>query len=1318
VGLRLSSILSNGHPVDRGDSVDGGSDESAIDGVQRFGVSVRRRWFLLAAIVILCSLSAVITQELLRSERFSRWAVGRVEPLLSQRLGTSVRIGAVRPSLIPVGVALREISIGPPNRPVAAASKVTLSLDLLPLLFHRLYFSQVVVDAPRLDLTRSREAWDRIAIGRSGEGGWSVGIGRMAIRQGAVSSEQPGHEGRLEGIDVSLALDSRKRGGTLFLRAGPGLWTQGGVTQQIEEVRFAGTLLRKGVQIDQLTLKQGRSELEIAGVIGHLFDGFREVTLALRLKSRFLAEDVGFPLQRIPGLLSVEALIDGTLPELQVTARGTVESQVQGKTPRLRPQEVRWSVRFRRGKELLGAFSGELLDVFFAGAIVATDPLQGNPVYQAGGRILSSPLSTLLGTFAPHPFSEVAALRAKGEFQIGGEGFGLEKVHGQGVLWVLREGLISRAEQSVSPVALLQRGEVRFEVLDRTLHLVLLDLSSSRSRVTAWGEISAKELSVQVTATCDALSEWSALSGSFPLEGALRAQGRLSGPIRDPEMTGRISIDRLTVRGVSLGGIRGGVQVAHRRLILVNAVLAKGASTYVLNGGVGLGGRNGDLTLDLTHGDPSGLLSAFYRPLPIDLPVGGRIRARGELGQFRVEGDLSLGPGTLYGQRVEKASIRFEATPEQIQFPGFLIRNGKSYVAGVGAVDRRLKVQAHVVAGIRDLKEITLLSQRPVRGAADLVASIDGDAGRPFPSGLIRLTGVSYGPTALGDGVLIVRSTRTRSVAALLFPQRGLIGVGTLGGESSHPWAVSFQSGDLEVAPLLEGWVAKEVSRIHLSLAMRVGLVGVGTDWHETTGEISVLSFLADLEGTALKNKGPLLLRLNRGELSVASFEVVGDGTELSVAGGVNLFKQIDLMVRGRFSIRFVGLLAPQLRGSKGEVALSIRVNDRWTSPKIRGEVSLQDGFLQIVAINQSLRVENASLFFDQERVLLQFEGRLGASGRIEVAGKMNLQGGRPGEVRLLVDAESLSLSPAPHLSVVASPHLVFQGEGGIQKISGEVLVRKAVYQEKLTAKTLLARLAAGPKELPSSTPFIGGAELQIHFFGRDGIVFDTSLAKLPLSIDLTARGTFDRPILLGRIETLGGELMVQSRKLTVTAGSVDFVNLQRTEPKFSLSADTEVKTVLETYKIEMTLSGTPTQIDMKLTSDPPLPETDVLSLLALGKTTAELSGSKEGIHTSEATALAIDTLLGGKIQQTIGVDRFEIGPYQGRSASGSETRVTVEKKVMGDRLSILFSSSLNTTDDELVQMEYTVNRHLLLILERDELGQTGGDIKLTFRFQ
>jgi translocation and assembly module TamB len=208
-----------------------------------------------------------------------------------------------------------------------------------------------------------------------------------------------------------------------------------------------------------------------------------------------------------------------------------------------------------------------------------------------------------------------------------------------------------------------------------------------------------------------------------------------------------------------------------------------------------------------------------------------------------------------------------------------------------------------------------------------------------------------------------------------------------------------------------------------------------------------------------------------------------------------------------------------------------------------------------------------------------------------------------------------------------------------------------------------------------------------------------------------------NHPQLLGRIEAQQGSVYFRQNEFKILHASVDFVDPSRLNPVLDIQAEIQIRE----YLVRLAVAGTADRAVVTLLSDPSLPDSDILTLLALGKTGNELKGKEAGVGMSEAASFAtgqFQDIFESQARSLTGLDRFQVDPYVSKGDT-SVPRVTLGKEIVQDKLYLTYSSNVGaTTPEQIFRIEYILNRHFSLVGERNELGNTGADIKYRFEFK
>jgi len=243
---------------------------------------------------------------------------------------------------------------------------------------------------------------------------------------------------------------------------------------------------------------------------------------------------------------------------------------------------------------------------------------------------------------------------------------------------------------------------------------------------------------------------------------------------------------------------------------------------------------------------------------------------------------------------------------------------------------------------------------------------------------------------------------------------------------------------------------------------------------------------------------------------------------------------------------------------------------------------------------------------------------------------------------------------------------------------------------------------------------------LDVHLASSPQLNFQNAFAKLAGDVDLRVRGTVASPSLLGRVSITDGSAMIAGTRYDLDRGDITFTNPVRIEPTIDLTATARV----EDYDITLGLHGSPDKLAVSYRSDPPLPEADVVALLALGHTASQQRLYTQQQEQQQANPTT-DSLLGGalnatvssRVQKLFGAGSVKVDPNYLGAFGNSTSRITVEEQ-LGRNVTLTYATDVNTTGQQLLQAEVAINSHVSLVVARDESGVFSMVVKATRRYK
>ncbi len=497
-----------------------------------------------------------------------------------------------------------------------------------------------------------------------------------------------------------------------------------------------------------------------------------------------------------------------------------------------------------------------------------------------------------------------------------------------------------------------------------------------------------------------------------------------------------------------------------------------------------------------------------------------------------------------------------------------------------------------------------------------------------------------------------------------------------------------------------------------------IRVVGELTNINRLLVEATVDRFDASLFDYAVRNASPIRIALDRNAIRVSEMRLVGQDTELDVSGTVSLNdERIAIRASGDANLGILQGFVSNVR-STGRAVLAASLEGPLRAPLVSGTMTVTNGRIRHFDLPNALENVNGDIRFDSRSIRLDdLSARLGG-GSIDFGGSIGIEGYRPGRLDVTLVGTGMRVRFPQGMNSLVDADLGLQGTFDAATLTGEVIIRNALYTRAFDPDGSILALAGGPDVL-ASTSIQATIPLRydVRVVAPSTLQVRTNNIRLLASADLQLSGTYDRPLLFGRATVVRGEVLFEGKRHIVTRGTIDFNNPTRIEPFFDIETETRVRVPGETYRVTVRVTGawsSTRRPNFEFTSDPFLPEDEALTLLftdlapgqdvELGQYTNSLTASQQLVRERAARALTgvISSPVGRAVEETFGIDTFQVtpslaSPNQQSSRLEPAARVTLGKR-LSERLFLTYSRSLtSSTRDQIILLEYRSVRPLLL---------------------
>lgn len=901
----------------------------------------------------------------------------------------------------------------------------------------------------------------------------------------------------------------------------------------------------------------------------------------------------------------------------------------------------------------------------------------------------------------------------------------------------------------LDPVGIGGRLTYRFD--GGILRLEPSELATSHTHVTfegatAWGERST--LPFRVTSAnwqegdrllAGIMTAFGARTMAIPIDGIGRFDGVMLGAFRSPRIEGRFVGEEIRAWGVTWGAVDGDFVVENAYANVSRAVITEGFSRMEVTGQFSLGyprrdqGEELDARVRITNRGVKDFLAAFdLEDYDVDGIVSGDLHLYGQYTRPVGFGRLSIHRGTAYGEPFAEgvAAMRFEGAG--VRLDGLTISKGGTTATGAAYVGWNGTYSFNADARGMAVETLALAatpSGPGFTGLLDFSATGSGTFEEPRYDVKFGVRDLFYGDEGVGEvsGRLSVRDIVMTYEVEVASNRLAASGTGRIALTDEMDAELSFRVTDTSLDPYLRAFQPQlsPFTSAVASGAIRV----VGELYNPDALRVDVEVDGVDLRffDYHLRNAGAIRMSVDRQVLQVTALRLVGEDTELDLAGSVDLPTQaLALTANGAANLAVLQGFVPDVRSS-GRAEVSARIGGTAEAPAVSGTALLSNGRLRHFGFPHALEALNGILTFDASGVRLDGLGGRVGGGTVRFGGRLGQSGYTLSEYDVTAVGTDMRLRYPEGMRSTVDAELALRGPVAAPVVTGEVVVKNAMWSRPFDTAAGLFDLSGGPDGIPAVEGALAAGSasalrFDVRLIAPSSLRIENDQARIVASADLNLRGTLERPLVLGRADIDRGEARFEGRRYLVTRGSIDFTNPDRIQPFFDIEAETRVRVPGQTYRVTLRMAGTTERLQPEFTSDPPLPPIEILTMLFSDTTPSgdvELAAQQrpnereQRLLEARATRALTGTLsaeVGRVVQETFGVDSFQItpllvDPYQqsARLNVNPSARVTIGKRI-SDRIYLTYARSLSSSArDEIVLLEFDQSDTLAWVLSQNE---------------
>lgn len=632
----------------------------------------------------------------------------------------------------------------------------------------------------------------------------------------------------------------------------------------------------------------------------------------------------------------------------------------------------------------------------------------------------------------------------------------------------------------------------------------------------------------------------------------------------------------------------------------------------------------------------------------------------------------SVGRGTIAAESFSEAHFDIHAEKGEVTSDRIVIKKGKGSASAQGKGYPNGQILLNIRGGdflIEESENISALGLK-LAGLLKFEMKLEGHVFHPDTDFNGQISKVLLGTDPVSDVNL-----------GLSFSKRAISGWGQMADknlgvdftfpiEPEAPFKLNLSAQNWNFAPLFtliyDGISTKDF-QANTTLAIKLSSDSGGF-WN-SSGSITVDSFYIKKGALAMSTNQPVKASMNAGLLKVEKFAITGDNTLLNMEASSSTKNNLNMRLHGKVDLSLVSFLTPFLSEIRGIMAISLDLVGAADKPRLTGTAYVTKGYAKSKDLIHPFEDFDADVIFNHEKILInhfitQFAtGKVLAEGVIEIVGLKNF----PTNIRGTFENVNLNI-----------PEGVATRGNGDFKITGnwfpflfaanykinDGLITKNFDEEDPNARAQVRRSSFLPQMLLKKE--FDALQFDIHTQIEKNLKVRNNMVDAEAAGQLNIRGSSSNPNLLGEISLKkGGKLFFRETPFEISTTIFKFTDPKEIDPSIYAAGQARVKQ----YDINLLIQGTRKKFTINLRSSPDLPEQEIISLLALGLTSAELeqaSATNRSTRTGQGSGGGLDSSLVG----------IELGTaILSRNPLGKE----IKKKYGFD---LKFSSQVDPTDN------------------------------------
>ncbi len=341
------------------------------------------------------------------------------------------------------------------------------------------------------------------------------------------------------------------------------------------------------------------------------------------------------------------------------------------------------------------------------------------------------------------------------------------------------------------------------------------------------------------------------------------------------------------------------------------------------------------------------------------------------------------------------------------------------------------------------------------------------------------------------------------------------------------------------------------------------------------------------------------------------------------------------------FNLELVKKFLPDARELKGNVNLDLEVTGTVGDPKPTGTIMLNGAALEMQDPTLP-RFKDGSMkvLATPDKITLEKLEAVVAGGTLAINGGLDLVEGKPSNIEISIKGNALPAIRDESMIVRLNTDISIRGPWETATISGKVGVVDSLFYKDIeilpigvpfnqpSEPSLPSVDTASATEPTEAVPApFRNWSLNMRLVTESPFLIRGNLATGQVFLKVDVTGTIGKPRPKGEATIWKAEAKLPFSTLNIEKGTVEF----RPDAPFDPVLNIRGESTIRPYEVKIYIYGPVSNPKVLPTSNPPLPETEIMTLVATGTTTSGFTDPEAA--TARAAQLLIEEIRNGRVK-------------------------------------------------------------------------------------